>query len=65
MLLVVSLICTGYGIYLLKRAWEGDTLLPGTLTVYIPKWIFVLTGLILQTPLPLAWIYLKNMGVIS
>ena len=46
--IVIGLIATGYGIYLIKRGTEGDRLLAGTLFTYVPRWIFILIGLLLQ-----------------
>jgi hypothetical protein len=53
-LIAIGLLATGYGIYLIKRGLEGDTLLPGTLFTYVPRWVFIVTGLLLQLPLPVA-----------
>lgn len=56
-LITVGLICAGYGIYLIKRGIEGDTLMPGTTFTYLPRWSFITAGLLLQMPLPAAcWI---------
>lgn len=56
-LITIGLICTGYGVYLIKRGIEGDTLMPGTNFTYLPRWLFVTSGLLLQLPLPAAfWI---------
>ncbi len=60
-LIIVGMICTGYGIYLIKRGIEGDTLMPGTTFTYLPKWLFITTGLLLQLPLPAAFWYLETM----
>ncbi|MCB1096123.1 MAG: hypothetical protein KDN22_11155 [Verrucomicrobiae bacterium] len=54
--------CTLYGVYLVKRGIEGDTLLPGTNFTYVPRWLFFLTGLLLQIPLPAAWYFLRSQG---
>lgn len=54
--------CTVVGAVFIKRAWEGDTLLPGTLTCYVPKWIYYTFGLLLQLPLPLSYYFLKSQG---
>ncbi|MDA8975455.1 hypothetical protein N9F44_00435 [Akkermansiaceae bacterium] len=43
--------CAVLGVIRLKRAWDGDTRLPGTLITFIPKWIFISSGLLLQLPL--------------
>jgi hypothetical protein len=62
-LVAVGLFCTGYGIYLIKRGIEGDTLMPGTNFTYLPKWLFITFGLFLQLPLPAAaWFlhYVRN-----
>ena len=56
--------CSSYGIYLLKKAWDHDTLLPGTLTVYLPRWLFVLAGLLFQIPLPAAYWFLKSQNLV-
>jgi len=53
-LVLIGLLATGYGIYLIKRGIEGDTLLPGSLFTYVPRWVFILIGLLLQLPLPAA-----------
>jgi len=57
-LVVVGIFATGYGIYLIKRGIEGDTLMPGTNFTYLPRWLFFITGAILQLPLPAAIWYL-------
>ena len=54
-LISIGLVCTAYGIYLIKRGIEGDTLLPGTNFTYLPKWLFITCGLLLQLPLPAAF----------
>ena len=59
-LILIGIIATGYGIYLIKRGLEGDTLLPGTLFTYLPRWMFILGGLILQLPLPAAIWFLSE-----
>jgi len=59
-LLVVGGVCTLYGLYLIKKAWDGDTLCPGTDFTYLPKWLFYLGGVLLQLPLPAAYIFLKS-----
>ena len=61
-LLVVGGICSVYGLYLIKRGWEGDTLCPGTTFTYLPKWLFYVSGIVLQIPLPAGYLYLKSMG---
>lgn len=63
-LLFYGLICSGYGIYLFKRALDGDTLLPGTTFTYIPKWLFYSAAILLQAPLPLAYFFLKSKNLI-
>ena len=60
-LIVIGLIATGYGIYLLKRGIEGDTLCPGTNFTYLPRWLFIGTGILLQLPLPAAFWFLRSM----
>lgn len=61
-LLLISLFCTVYGILLIKRGYEGDTLLPGTNFSYLPRWLFFVVGSILLIPLPLAVVFLKSQG---
>ncbi len=58
-LIIVGLLATGYGIYLIKRGIEGDTLMPGTNFTYLPRWLFITAGAILQLPLPGAIWYLN------
>ncbi len=60
-LIGVGLICTGYGIYLIKRGIEGDTLCPGTQFTYLPRGLFIGTGILLQLPLPAAFWFLHSM----
>ncbi len=62
MLLVIGLISAGYGINLIKRGWENDTLMPGTNFTYLPQWLFYLTGILLQIPLVAAIFFLKSIG---
>ncbi|MES2660367.1 MAG: hypothetical protein V4689_17215 [Verrucomicrobiota bacterium] len=57
-LIGVGLLCTGYVIYLIKRGIEGDTLYPGTTFTYLPRWLFIGSGILLQLPLPLAFWFL-------
>jgi hypothetical protein len=58
---VLGLLATGYGLYLIKRGIEGDTLLPGTLFTYVPRWAFIVIGLLFQIPLPTAiWVSLAR-----
>lgn len=64
-LIAIGLICTGYGIYLIKRGIEGDTLMPGTTFTYLPKWLFITTGLLLQLPLPAAFLILDQLKNLS
>jgi hypothetical protein len=61
-LFVVGIICTCYGIYLIKCGYEGDTLMPGTQFTYLPRWLFYTVGLILQLPLLGAWLFLRSTG---
>lgn len=61
-LVVVGLICTVYGISLIKRGIEGDTLMPGTNFTYLPRWLFVSCGVLLQLPLVGAYWFLKSTG---
>lgn len=61
-LLAIGLVATGYGISLIKRGIEGDTLMPGTNFTYLPRWLFILTGFLLQAPLIGAAIWLKSRG---
>lgn len=63
-LLLIGLVCTGYGIYLIKRGIEGDTLMLGTNFTYLPRWLFFLCGVVLQLPLPLAYWFLKSQGAL-
>ena len=60
-LIAIGLIATGYGIYLIKRGIEGDTLCPGTNFTYLPRWLFIGTGILLQLPLPAAFWFLHSM----
>ena len=62
MLIVIGIISAGYGIHLIKRGWEHDTLMPGTNFTYLPQWVFYLGGLLLQLPLIAAIIFLKAIG---
>lgn len=64
-LLVVAAISTGYGIHLIIRGLQGDTLMPGTNFTYIPRWIFIAAGLLLQLPLPGAIWFLVEIGYIK
>lgn len=59
-LVVIGALSTGYGLYLIKRGIEGDTLMPGTSFTYLPRWLFITTGIFLQLPLPAAIWYLNN-----
>lgn len=61
-LLGIGIVCTVYGIILIKRGIEGDTLMPGTNFTYLPKWLFVTAGILLQVPLIGAVIFLKHIG---
>lgn len=61
-LLAIGLVATVYGIGLIKRGIEGDTLMPGTNFTYLPRWLFILTGCLLQAPLIGAAIWLKSRG---
>ncbi len=61
-LVVIGLICTVYGIILIKRGYEGDTLMPGTNFTYLPKWLFITGGVLLQLPLIGAVWFLKYSG---
>lgn len=61
-LIAVGIACTVFGLILIKRAIEGDTLMPGTQFTYLPKWLFVTCGLLLQLPLAGACFYLKAFG---
>ena len=60
-LIVIGLMATCYGIYLIKRGIEGDTLCPGTNFTYLPRWLFIGTGILLQLPLPAAFWFLRSM----
>ena len=59
-LIAIGLMATGYGIYLIKRGIEGDTLCPGTTFTYLPRWLFIGTGILLQLPLPAAVWFLHS-----
>ena len=61
-LIVVGLIATGYGLHLIIRGIQGDTLLPGTTFTYLPRWLFIAAGLVLQLPLPAALWFLIAIG---
>lgn len=61
-LIGVGIICAVCGIILIKRAIEGDTLMPGTQFTYLPRWLFVVGGLLFQLPLIGACWYLKAFG---
>lgn len=61
-LLGLGLLCTVGGIRLIIKAYQGDTLMPGTNFTYLPAWFFYTCGMILQIPLPLAWWFLVNTG---
>lgn len=60
--MIIGMICTVYGLFLIKRGIEGDTLMPGTSFTYLPRWLFITTGILLQTPLIAAWMYLRYIG---
>lgn len=61
-LIIVGLICTVYGVILIKRGIEGDTLMPGTTFTYLPRWLFISGGILLQFPLIGAVWFLKYTG---
>lgn len=61
-LLAIGIICTVYGIILIKKGIEGDTLMPGTTFTYLPRWLFVTTGVLLQLPIVGAVIFLRHIG---
>lgn len=61
-LILVGAVCTASGAVLLWKGITGDTLIPGTLFTYLPKWVFLGLGLLLQLPLPLAFWYLDWLG---
>jgi hypothetical protein len=61
-LLVIGAIASAYGIYLIKRGIEGDTLLPGTNFTYLPRWLFIAVGALLQVSLPGAYLFLRSQG---
>ena len=61
-LILVGIVSTVYGLYLIKKGWDGDTLIPGTNFTYLPKWLFYTVGAILQFPLPLSVMFLKSQG---
>lgn len=58
-LLVVGAIATVYGLHLIKCGIQGDTLMPGTSFTYLPRWLFIATGLVIQIPLPAAIWYIQ------
>lgn len=64
-LILVGVIATGYGIHLILRGIQGDTLLPGTTFTYLPRWLFIVTGLVLQLPLIGAVWFLVALGQIK
>ncbi|MBE2178982.1 MAG: hypothetical protein IAE97_00725 [Chthoniobacterales bacterium] len=64
-LIVLGVVATGYGIHLILRGLQGDTLLSGTTFTYLPRWLFILTGLILQLPLPGAVWFLIATGYLK
>jgi hypothetical protein len=64
-LVAIGLIATGYGVHLIKRAIEGDTLMPGTQFTHLPSWILWTAGLLLQLPLPAAIWFLYAIGKIQ
>lgn len=47
-----------------KDAFDGDTLLPVTTFYYLQKWLFYTGGIVLQAPLPLAFLFLSTQGII-
>lgn len=57
-LILVAACCSVAGAVLLWKGIKGDTLMPGTLFTYLPKWLFIALGLLFQLPLPLAFWYL-------
>ncbi len=61
-LVAIGLISTVYGVVLIKRGIEGDTLMPGTNFTYLPKWLFITGGALLQLPLIGAVWFLKYSG---
>ena len=61
-LLAIGIICTAYGIILIKKGIEGDTLMPGTTFTYLPRWLFITSGILLQLPVIGAVIFLKYVG---
>jgi hypothetical protein len=63
-LLSLGLVCTVLGIRLLIKGRQGDTLMPGTNFTYLPVWLFYVSGILMQLPLPLAWWFLRAQGVL-
>ena len=61
-LLAIGIFCTVYGIILIKKGIEGDTIMPGTTFTYLPKWLFITTGVLLQLPIIGATLFLKHIG---
>lgn len=61
-LIAIGIVCTIYGIILVKRGIEGDTLMLGTNFTYLPRWLFITTGILLQLPLAGACLFLKQTG---
>ena len=61
-LITIGLISAAYGINLIKRGWDHDTLMPGTNFTYLPQWILYLGGVLLQIPLLAAIFFLKSIG---
>lgn len=64
-LLIVGAITTIYGLNLIKCGIQGDTLMPGTSFTYLPRWIFITTGLVMQLPLPAAIWYMQWVKTLS
>lgn len=61
-LVVIGLISTFYGVVLIKRGIEGDTLMPGTSFTYLPRWLFIMGGALMQLPLIGAVWFMKYSG---
>ena len=61
-LVVIGLISTVYGVILIKKGIEGDTLMPGTTFTYLPRWLFIWGGVLMQLPLIGAVWFLKYSG---
>ena len=57
---ILGLLATVYGISLIRQGLNRETLLAGTKFTYLPPWLFVLGGVLLQLPLPVALWFLAE-----